>query len=329
MSYNICIYYKLEPEEDKFFKNDYIVRRFLRRLLGRQKIGGIGRVYLNLLKSLKELNIQFSINKPFHKLEKNDIPIVLGRGKHCLKGYNQPNKIIAGIALMTHPSEWPDLCKEYPVVKYLQHSKWANEVYVKYYGNQICDTWFSGIDIEKWKPASSERKIDFLIYQKFHWDIEKKTEELLTPIISKLKENNYSFDIIKYGNYKEKDYFKKLSNTKALLFFSEHESQGFACCEAMSMNIPVLAWEQGLCLDPNRFRWNDPIIPASSVPFFSEVCGMTFKDSADFNDVLPKFINKIKIDKFQPREFIKKHLSLKKSGLRLIEIIETVYNEYY
>ena len=63
------------------------------------------------------------------KLKADDRVGVLGRGRYSLQGYDRPNPIVAGIALMTHPSEWPTSCEDYPVKRYLQHSAWANDEY--------------------------------------------------------------------------------------------------------------------------------------------------------------------------------------------------------
>jgi len=250
--------------------------------------------------------------------------IVLGVGKYALKGYNKPNKLIAGIALMTHPSEWPDLCSKYPVAKYLQHSEWAKNVYLSYYGANICDTWFSGIDTEIWKPIESKKKIDISIYNKINSSLGRNSR-LRTKIIEVLNDFGLNYEEIVYGQYKSYHYKKILSQSKCMIFLSEHESQGFACCEAMAMNLPIFAWDQGLCLDPNRFNWGTPIIPATSVPFFDERCGNKFKDIDDFKSKITLFLKYVEEEKYNPRDFVLQNLSLKKSGKRMLEILDQVY----
>ena len=100
-----------------------------RAIRGSERPGGIGKVFSNLLLGLDQLGVAYLVNPPFKALQGDDLVGVLGRGRYALDGYDRPNPIVAGIGLMTHPSEWPDLCEQYPVVRYLQHSAWATNVY--------------------------------------------------------------------------------------------------------------------------------------------------------------------------------------------------------
>ena len=84
-------------------------------------------------------------------MKADDIVITLGVGKSALAGYNKENHIIAGIRLITHPSEWPDIFQMYPIKKYLQHSDWTVKIYQKYYGVNNCTTWPVGIDTNSGK----------------------------------------------------------------------------------------------------------------------------------------------------------------------------------
>jgi peptidoglycan/LPS O-acetylase OafA/YrhL len=318
----LIIYFRQEKERDRIIPGDGYLIPLLRRLIKGKKISGIGKVFLNLRRSFDLLGIKYHINVPFKQIRPNDRLIVLGLGRYALKGYNKPNKIVAGIALMTHPSEWPDLCEVYPIAKYLQHSEWAKNTYAPYYGESICDTWFAGIDTEHWKPLNQEKKIDILIYNKVKW---KYDDELRMPILERLRNLGLTYQEINYGKYNEQEYRELLNSCSAMIFLAEHESQGFACCEAMSMNVPILAWDQGFCLDPNRFDWGDPVIPASSVPFFDETCGMKFKDFNEFDKQVESFMENVKTNTYKPREFILNNLTLEKSGERMLEILNEVY----
>jgi hypothetical protein len=298
----------------------------LRTIFNGPKISGVEKVFINLCKGFDELNINYTKNLSFKKIKPGEPVIVLGTGEHALQGYNQPNPIIAGIGLMTHPAEWPDLFKQYPVVKYLQHSKWANDIYKPYFGAANCELWPAGIDTDRWSPDQNlSKKFDFLIYNKIRCNHTQVYEILRNPIINKLEGLGLSYKEIVYGQYNEVEYFHLLQQCRAMIFLCEHESQGFACCEAMSMNVPVLAWDQGYWLDPNRFEWNDPIVVATSVPFFDENCGMIFKDIEDFENKINAFWQGIKHNNFNPRDYILKTLTLKKSAERMIQIIENIF----
>src|SRR5437763_14877911 len=122
----ICLYFKREPERDRCIRGDRYVRPWIRPLIrGKSPVSGVDKVFVNLCKGLDCLGVRYETNIPFSKLQPNDRVGVLGRGRKCLDGYDKANPIVAGIGLMTHPSEWPTLCEEYPVAGYLQHSEWG------------------------------------------------------------------------------------------------------------------------------------------------------------------------------------------------------------
>ena len=322
----IHLYYRTQPARDRYLPGDRYIIPFLRKLIRGKKVSGIEKVFLNLCKGFDKLRVKYDINLPFQDVLDNEPVIILGNGRQSLEGYSIPNPIIAGIALMTHPSEWPDLIENFPVVKYLQHSSWANKVYISYYGANHCQEWAAGIDTEKWKPSSSTQKTyDLLIYNKIRWQQEEMDISLRLPILGRLDALGISYTEIIYGSYKEKDYLRLLKASRSMLFLCEHESQGIACCEALSMNVPVIAWDQGYCLDPNRFNWNDPVIPATSVPFFDGRCGATFKNYDEFEAIFDMFWNKVNSGGFSPREYVLENLSLEKSAQGMLKIVKEVY----
>lgn len=320
------VYFREQPLGYKWIPGDrYIINR-LKRLIKGKRISGLEKVFINLCKGLDELGVDYVKNRPFKKIQPGEPVIVLGVGKYALKGYDQQNPVIAGIGLVSHPAEWPDLITAYPVAKYLQHSDWAMDIYIPWYGKENCDTWPSGIDTGHWTPVENvEKKVDFLVYSKFLFDTEKNGTELKQPILKKLNELGYSYREIVYGSYNETEYHDLLRQCRSMVFLCEHESQGFACCEAMAMNVPVFAWDQGFWLDPNRFKWNNPVVPATSVPFFDERCGMTFKDFDSFEKNIASFFHKVKNGDFAPRNYVLQNLTLKRSAERMLEIVNSVY----
>lgn len=322
----INLYFRKRPEKDRWIPGDHYVIPFIRRLVRGKKIGGVEKVFINLCKGFDELKVAYTVNKPFKQIGPDEAVIVLGVGKYSLEGYDQPNRIIGGIGMMTHPTEWPDLCEKYPVVKYLQHSEWARDIFTRYYGAEICALWPAGIETDKWAPENTGgKKYDFLVYDKIMWDQEKTRQQLKAPVLEKLRERNLSYAMISYGHYKENEYRELLAQSRAMLFLCEHESQGFACCEALSMDVPVLAWDQGQWLDPARIKLEDRIVPATSVPFFDASCGMTFAGYADFEDKLKLFLENLQDGAYNPRNFILENITLKMSAERMLELINEVY----
>lgn len=321
----VCLYYRLPPESNRWLPGDRWVRPIVRRLLrGKPRPGGVDKVFINLCLGLDRLNVTYEVNLPFHKLRPNDLVGVLGRGRHCLDGYAQSNPIVAGIGLMTHPSEWPSLCHDYPVVRYLQHSAWANEVYRPYFGDR-CATWPVGIDTDEWQPSvnSCDRRVDFLVYDKIMWDYLRVAAELKDPILHELRRRKLTFEIIRYGAYTPDEFRQALQRCRAIIFLCEHESQGIAYLEALSTGVPILAWDQGWCLDPNRFRWGQPQIPASSVPFFDDRCGEKFTDASDFPKRLDDFWQKLNHNTFRPRDYVLESLTLEKCARHFLELLES------
>lgn len=318
----LCLYYTKEPERDRWLPGDRFIRPVIRRILrGAPRPGGVDKVFINLCKGLDLLNISYEVNMPFRKLREDDLVGVLGRGCNCLNGYKQRNKIVAGIGLMTHPSEWPTLCEEYPVVKYLQHSDWANNVYKPFFGDR-CTIWPVGIDTDFWRPLLKDKTTDFLIYDKINWNYEQMSKKLLAPIREILTARDLSFEEIRYGFYRPRDYRSALQRCRAMIFLCEHESQGIAYQECLSSGVPILAWDQGQCLDPNRFTWGEPLIPATSVPYWGDRCGVKFKDIEGFKHKLEEFLAKLNDNQFLPREYILENLTLEKCAQNYVDILQ-------
>jgi glycosyltransferase involved in cell wall biosynthesis len=327
---NINIYFFKHPIGYKRLPGDRHIALFIKRRLNIENITGAEKVFINLCKGFDQLNIKYTKNPPFKTIKAKEPVIVLGddfyNSKQFLKGYDKPNHIVAGIGLMTHPSEWPDLLQQYPVAKYLQHCSWANELFVPYFGKDVCEEWSAGVDTDKWVDNTKVKKqYDILLYNKIRWDKTERTNSLRNPIIKKLNELGLSYKEIVYGEYKEKNYFKLVQQCRAMVFMCEHETQGFALCEALSANLPVFAWDPGYCLDPARFKWNAPIIKTTSIPFFDSSCGMSFTDADDFLSKINVFWERVKDSSFNPREYIVENLSLTVSAQRMLAIIKKVY----
>jgi hypothetical protein len=322
----ILLYFKQNNLKDRWFYGDRYIRSVFKLLFQKRKINSLERVFINLCKGLDLLAIKYKKNLPFNQILPNDKIIVLGSGKHILDKYKQPNKIIAGIGLMTHPNDWPTLFEDYPISTYLQHSEWTTAIYNKWYRPNSCKIWPVGIDTRYWKPEKATKRTQVLIYVKFLWHQEQHKKELLDPIIDFLIQNAISYQLITYGGYHIQAYKDLLNHSKAMIFLCEHESQGLAYQEAMAMDVPIFAWNQGLWLDKNLLTWGETEpITASSVPYFNSTCGDTFKDFDEFKLGFERFCIKVEHGLFKPREYILNHLTLEKSAERMLAIIKEVY----
>ncbi|NMF56628.1 glycosyltransferase [Pseudanabaena yagii] len=318
----ICLYYKREAEGDRWLVGDRYIRHLARRLVrGKSRLSGIEKVFANLCLGLDKLGIKYYINLPFNQLHESDFVGVLGAGKGCLNGYRKSNSIVAGIGLMTHPSEWSTLCKDYPIVKYLQHSEWANNIYKPYFGDR-CQIWAVGIDTETWQNQQTIMKTtDFLIYDKIMWNYDIKSKQILRPIRELLNDKGLTFKELRYGSYNPQDYKNILSSCRSMIFLCEHESQGLAYQECLSSDVPILAWDQGEYLDPNRFKWGDPYIRATSVPYWSNRCGIKFQNINEFPNKLEEFLDNLSSQYFAPRDYILNNLTLEKCAKNYLDIL--------
>lgn len=311
---------------DRWLPGDRWIRPLVRRLVRGPRVpSGVDQVYLNLVAGLRELGVPLQLNPPWQRIGPEDRVGVIGRGRACLAGYDRPNPIVAGVALMTHPSEWPTLCRDYPVARYVQHCEWATALYRPYYGADRCGIWPVGIDTERWCPTPARQPVtDFLLYDKVRWEHDAYETSLLTPIREQLRQSGLSFEEIRYGHHRPEQYAAALARCRALLFVCEHESQGLAYQEAMSTGLPVLAWDPGEWLDPARMGWGTPHVPATSVPYFDGRCGERFTNFSDFPEKLGLFLERQRSGRYAPRDYMLENLTLARCASRYLAILEEV-----
>ncbi len=92
----------------------------------------------------------------------------------------------------------------------------------------------------------------------------------------------------------------------------------------MSAGLPVLAWDPGQWLDPWRYRYGEAFVPATSVPFFDERCGLTFRSVSDFSERLRLFIHGLRSGAFIPRNYVLENLTLAGCARRYLDVLEYV-----
>lgn len=325
----IFLYYRTPPEADRWVPGDRWVRPLVRRIVRGPRVpSGIDKVFLNLAAGLRKIEAPFQVNRPWGEILPGDRVGVIGRGRYALAGYNRPNSLVAGVALMTHPSEWPTLCQDYPVARYVQHCDWAIDIYRPFYGDKVCAVWPVGIDTDAWRPAQpGEKTRDFLLYNKIRWNHAAMDEKLVEPVRAHLRRAGVTFEEIRYGSYRPSDYAAALRRCRALLFVCEHESQGIAYQEALSAGLPVLAWDPGEWLDPHRFEWGSPHVRASSVPYFDARCGERFVDYPSFGEALGVIQERLRTGRYAPRDYILENLTLERSARHYLELLAEVAQE--
>ncbi len=314
---------------DRWVKGDRFVTPFVRRALRGKpsKLSGMQRVVKNFLVGLETKGVNYTYNRPSFLIPKSKKVISFGLGMNGIRGLDKRTPIIAAIGF-PYPGELPYLCEQYNVRKFLQHSKWVLD-FVKSagcYDQRIFDLWPAGIDTNEWSPvhSPSDKETDVLIYNKILWDKEHRNQDLVQPIKEFITSKKLSCSEIVYGHYSLAEYRNELAKSKVMVFLSAHESQGLAYQECLSCDVPVMAWDPGCWLDPMRFTYQKPVVPATSVPFFDQRCGVTFKDLEAFKGGFDLFYEDALTNKFKSREFVLECLSIEKSTARMLDIYDSV-----
>jgi hypothetical protein len=102
-----------------------------------------------------------------------------------------------------------------------------------------------------------------------------------------------------------------------MIFLCEHETQGIAYQEALASNVPVLALDEGILLDPMQKRFASPDLRVSSVPYFDATCGETFV-ADDFEVALDRFLRKRHT--YRPREYVLNCLSMQQAAANYLRM---------
>lgn len=312
-----------EPDPDRWFLFDRFPRRLLRRSLrGKPRIGGQKRLFLNLCAGLQKLGVPYRVNDyRYIRHHPDELACIVGK-PHLLDALSWRNPILFGAAVHSHPLADPALLQRLAVRQVLVPGEWMRRMCEPYYGQSVL-AWPVGIDTDKWKPpATGQKTIDFLLYDKVRWNHSQSETSLLQPIRHALRKNALSFCEIRYGSYDEEQFWKNLQCCKGMIFLCEHETQGIAYQQALACGVPILAWDsQGFWQDPEFFPHRVKYRPVSSVPYWDERCGLKFRDASDFSEQLAQFLENLRAGKFSPRDYILENLTLETCAQRYVDIV--------
>ena len=287
------------------------------------------RWFLNLKAGLDELGVPYLLND-YPSLRKHPGAPALVIGKdHVLEKIPDGHPIIFGPGLASHPLGNPYWGKK-DIRLLLISCDWFAKMYERDLPVKIpVRVWAAGIETNIWKPPKDKQETKkILIYDKVRWEHGKYENTLLKPIREKIKERGYKSYEIKYLFYKEEDYLKILKEVDAMIFLCEHETQGFAYLQALSCDVPIMAWDRGgFWQDPSYYPDKVKFSPVSSVPYWDQRCGVKFCDSREFAEKFDEFTDCLKAKHFAPRNYIKQNLNLTDKArlyLDIIQITETV-----
>ena len=271
------------------------------------KMNGPKKVIHNLLESLKQEGIEFAVNE-----EKYNHNFVL---QYDAKGHEKHSKIeqetcVIGPQVWLFDSYGQFLLKNPNYYKtIIAPSQWVKDLYVNKFGMDESKVvvWPVGIEIKPFKKDLSSIKYDCLLYYK------RRSKEELEAAIKFLKENEMSYNLVEYGSYAQKE-LESLCDQSAFCFpLNGTESQGIAVQEMMAKDMPMFVWDIK--------EWNDQgeqwRVPATSIPYWSDQCGVRFYDEHEMHYAFSEFCDKI----YTSRKYVEENLSYKKSVNILLEIL--------
>lgn len=311
-------------EADRLVRGDHRVRALVRplhRLVSmRKQVSGFYVWYRNLALALERAGCRVVCNDRRAARESPGEPVGLVGYPVLLDGWDLPNPAVLGPGMFDHPGVRPDLMTDPRFKLYLVTCGWMRRLFEPVYGER-CVEWYGGIDLEAWPDARRRRKgIDVLVYYKIRWRREERDATLVRPVLEELRRRGLRAAVLRYGRHQQRHYARALARSRAMLFLCEHETQGLAYQEALASNVPVLAWDNGFWLDPQRERFGADPVPATSVPYFSPECGERFRDASDFPAALDAFWSRL--GAYEPRAYVRRALSLEGSARTYLEHLD-------
>jgi len=281
-------------------------------------------MFLNLRAGLDRIGIPYRVND-FRYAVENATALACIVGKpFLLDKIEWKNPILFGAAGYSHPVDDTSLLERRAVRRVLVPGPWMREMCLPYWGGAV-ESWPVGIDTDLWRPAEPCHKpIDVLLYDKVRWDRDDCESSLIGRIRTLLREQGRTFIEIRYGSYREDEYREALIRCRAMIFLCESETQGIAYQQALSCDVPLLAWDQG-------GAWRDPAYfpgvmfePVTSVPYWDDRCGMKFADAAEFPSQWEAFWERCLAHSFHPRDYVMETLTLEQCARRYAEIASTL-----
>ena len=311
-------------EMPRWFHGDVYFRRIARRAADHYRVrrtSGLPKVRTNLLRGLMKIGVDVDLVTTIQAPPRKGAWGVLNGPLPLLRGPLARRPVITGPGVLTWPIEWPGVFSETKVSKHLVGSDWYADFFRSHYSGPI-EVWPVGIDTDKFVPAWPDSPYSVIVYDKISMYSEKVPEVkgLLQTILAALKKTGVCYHLLTYGSYHEHDFVAALRKAHGCVFLSQHETQGIAMLEAMSANVPVLAWNPGRVLEKN---WEKTAkswpITATSVPYFDERCGVVFDDPNHFEEKLAQFRAACEAGDYRPREFILENLTLEQTAHKYLK----------
>lgn len=286
-------------------------RAMYRRMRGKQVNTGFYVAFLSLWNSLRQIGCDVRVNDFEAAARRPGYPIGIAGYPSVFDHVRLPNPTIFGPGDPGYPDAAARVAQRDELRLIIQPSQWFVDYYRPFCGDKMI-RWPVGIDTDNIADASAaEKTIDVVVYDKIRWNYDTVRSHVLDPLLRVLDHRKLSYMVLRYGSHTQADFFSKLRSSRSFAFICEHETQGLACEEAMAMNLPVFAWEEGVLVDPLQRRFAADDLVVSAVPYFDERCGVRFKADnleASFDDFWQRLAT------FNPRRYIVDTLGMDRSA---------------
>lgn len=222
-----------------------------------------------------------------------------------------PNKTLFGPNIFVVPSDNKALCAHGK--HFVVPSEWVKNLYEKYpemNGKKI-HVWSAGIDTKTWRPdVNATKDLDCFIYFK------NREQSELDNVKTQLDSMGLKYEVIGYGTYHEKALKDLCYRSRFAVLLTGTESQGLAYMQILSMNVP--------CYVLNKTTWTSDnglvTVPASSVPYFTNECGV-IADGLDCTGI-NEFKNNL--GNYKPRDYILREHGFLEKAKAYAELIKSL-----
>ncbi|MBS0630868.1 MAG: glycosyltransferase [Verrucomicrobia bacterium] len=328
MNRTLHLYDLVAPDRPRWIPGDQypraLVRAALRPWRGRPP-GGLAKVTQNLCLGLAKIGQPYQLHSRPTLFPADGAVGILHGPIDQVRIVASARRCVTGVGILGFPDEWPTLFQDTRAAFHLQACDWAADYYRPVYGDRL-RLWPVGIDTEACAPKrDTPKEFDLLVYNKLRWPAEHPEPNVRDTVLEKLRARGLRIFEIGYGRYpkgRENSFHALLARSHAMLFLCENETQGIAYNEALSMGVPILAWNPGRWLDPNRHAHGHSNAPASSVPYWDERCGEQFVRLAEFDAALDRFLEKSRAGRYAPRDYILENLTLEKCARHYVALLD-------